>query len=131
VRHAKEFNDRLTWCRVPEIPLGSQPAKRATDCGPRREPWDESSCPLPLSPSPRRAGEGEWKGVGAYLPQGLRPRTAGQRETLGYHLAPLTGLYRARKHRDDFLSEFLGRDARSCLLPPNSLRFIKIVAKKM
>jgi len=32
---------------------------------------------------------------------------------LGYHLTPLTGLSSARPHRDDFFSEFLGRDTRS------------------
>ena len=40
--------------------------------GPRRQPWGLSPPPSPR-PLPRRAGEGEQKGVGGHLPQGLRP----------------------------------------------------------
>jgi len=59
-----------------EAPLG------AAEFGPRREPRVPSEASLPL---PRRAGEGEEKGVGPAHPRAF---------ALGHNLPPLSGLVR-------------------------------------
>ena len=60
-----------------EAPSGAAEFSPSVDGSPAR--------PLPPAPSPRRAGEGEQKGVGAVLPRAL---------ALGYYLPPLPGLVR-------------------------------------